>query len=125
MTIKAQFGAQTSDPQAVGNYSGGETTSTAGPRGGNFAAGAMGHAIGSEGLQEAQQRYADLVPKKYTAAADGVLGRTENVASSLSTGLSPSDPRSQVFNGERWTTTSPNGRAQSTALAEPQFQQEL
>ena len=109
-----------------GQYTGGDTgdQAPAPGRSAHFGAGVLGHQLGSMGLAQAQANYDSVLPGKYSVGAGGLLSKTENVASSLSTGLSPDDPRSSAYNGTRWTQTSPVGRSASTALSEPQFKQE-
>ena len=87
-------------------------------RTGSFAHGVLG----SEGLTADQQRYQDLVPRSYQQA--GVMQLAENARSAVSVGLSPSDPRSGVFRGERYLMSSQNGRSESTSETSPVFEQE-
>ncbi len=89
-------------------------------RGGSFALGAMIHALGSAGLAEVQQRYAQVVPRQYMQA--GVQQMTQNTRSALSLGLAPDDPRSGILQGRRYVMTPQNGRSQSTSQAAPFFQ---
>src|SRR5580704_453874 len=119
MAINATRPAQDGDPLS-GNYAAQTNALRAESRGGSFAAGVMSHAVGdSAGLAEAQQRYAHIVPRSYRQA--GVTQLAENAKSAVSVGLSPDDPRTGVFLGSRYVTSSNVGRAASTAEAQPVF----
>lgn len=104
-------------PQRDARLNLGSGPDSAESRGGSFAHGVLG----SEGLLADQQRFADLMPKAYRQA--GVAQLQENVPSAVSAGLSPSDARTQVFRGQRFVMTSPNGKSTSTSEAAPVFEQ--
>jgi hypothetical protein len=92
-------------------------------RGGSFALGAMGHALGSDGLVAAQERYNAVLPREYQQR--GVAQLTQNTRSAVSLGLAPDDPRSGVFQGRRYVMTPQNGRSQSTSQAAPVFEEDV
>ena len=106
------------DPQRDPSLNLGTGPSSAESRNGSFAHGVLG----SEGLLADQSRYTDLVPRSYQQA--GVMQLAENARSAVSVGLSPSDPRSGVFRGERYLMSSQNGRSASTSQTSPVFEQE-
>lgn len=111
------------DPQRDPSLGLGHGATTPESRSGSFALGAMTHSIGSDGLAEAQARYAAIVPREYQQR--GVAQLQENTRSALSVGLSPSDPRSGVFRGERYLTAPQNGRSESTSQAAPVFEEDV
>lgn len=83
----------------------------------------MSHAIGSDGLAEAQARYTAIVPRSYRQR--GVQQLQNNTRSALSVGLSPSDPRSGVFLGRRYVMTATNGRSMSTSQDQPVIEENV
>lgn len=70
-------------------------------------------------LAEAQERYNATIARHFVE--QGVAQLQQNARSALSVGLSPSDPRSGIFRGERYVMTSPNGRSDATVRAAPVF----
>ena len=70
-------------------------------------------------MQETQQRYEAIVPHSYVQS--GVEQMTSNMHSATSFGVSPTDPRTGSFQGNRYLLSSNVGRSQQTAQAEPVF----
>jgi hypothetical protein len=81
----------------------------------------MSHAAASDGLQQAQARYAAIIPKNYVQS--GVTQLQENAHSALSMGISPDDARTGLIQGRRWLMTASNGRSASTSMAAPVFEE--
>jgi hypothetical protein len=101
----------------------GTRATSAESRGGSFALGAMSHAFGSDGLAAAQQRYADVVPRKYMTA--GIEQMTANAPSAMAAaGISPNSPRSYTWAGQRYVMGTGLGRSKSTYDANPMAGQE-
>jgi hypothetical protein len=104
------------------NLGTGQPESRSASFGGAILASHPGAVLGSEGLAEASQRYDAVLARSYRQA--GVMQLTENAKSAVSLGLSPSDPRSGVFQGRRYLMTASNGRSQSTSEAAPVLQED-
>jgi hypothetical protein len=91
-------------------------------RSGHFAAGIMSHAvaspsIGSDGLAEAQARYAQIVPREYQRR--GIQQMAANAPSALQAGISASSPRTYTWAGQRYVMGTGLGRSQATYDANP------
>lgn len=86
-------------------------------RGGAFAVGAMAHALGSNSLDEAQARYAQIVPRQYMTR--GLQQMAFNAPSALQAGISASSARTYTWAGERYVMGTGLGRSQATYDANP------